>query len=703
MRNIGISAHIDSGKTTLTERILFYTGRINDIHEVRGKDGVGAKMDSMELEREKGITIQSAATFCQWKGHQINIIDTPGHVDFTIEVERALRVLDGAILVLCAVGGVQSQTNTVDRQMKRYKVPRIAFINKMDRMGSDPWRIVKQLQEKLFLNAAPIQLPVGAEDRLDGVVDLVEMKAYRFLGPKGEEVEAYDIPSNLTEESTQRRAHLVERVAEVDEELAEHFLSSEDPPSPAMLRSAIRRATLSLKFVPVMMGSAYKNKAVQLLLNGVVDYLPNPAERQNFALDADQDEKEVEVPTNPDGSLISYAFKLQESQFGQLTYLRIYQGTIRRGEIILHVLSGKKLKVPRLVRMHSDEMQDVDVARAGDIVALFGVDCATGDTFTDGKSRLTMTSMHVPTPVMSLALSPKKKENLDKFSKALNRFMREDPTFRVGFDAETKQTIVSGMGELHLQIYVERIKREYSVECDVGAPRGTTAMDECQFENLMVGNVISPSWMAAVEKGFQEACQAGPLIEHNVSGCRFVINDGASHAVDSSELAFKLAARGAFRQASDAAGAIILEPIMTVQVTAPEEFQGVCVSAVNKRKGLIENSEVLQGTVSINCTVPLANMFGFSTELRSSTQGKGEFTMEYREHAPVPHNVQDELVKAHAASRAAKNKADPADPEGGARPARADAESRARPCRPAIHGGPFGPGPARPGPHRQLQ
>lgn len=693
MRNIGISAHIDSGKTTLTERILYYTGRINDIHEVRGKDGVGAKMDSMELEREKGITIQSAATFCQWKGHQVNIIDTPGHVDFTIEVERALRVLDGAVLVLCAVGGVQSQTNTVDRQMKRYKVPRIAFINKMDRMGSDPWRIVKQLQDKLFLNAAAIQVPVGAEDRLDGVVDLVEMKAFRFLGPKGDEVEAYDVPANLAEECKQRRQHLVERVAEVDEELAEHFLTSEEPPEPAMLRSAIRRATLALKFVPVMMGSAYKNKAVQLLLNGVVDYLPSPAERHNYALDADDGEKEVEVPTDPDGPLLSFAFKLQESQFGQLTYIRIYQGTLRRGEMLLHVASGKKLKVPRLVRMHSDEMVEEESAKAGDIVALFGVECATGDTFSDGRTRLTMTSMHVPAPVMSLALSPKKKENLDKFSKALNRFTREDPTFRVGFDSETKQTIVSGMGELHLQIYVERIKREYGVECEVGAPRVNyretitrkaefdyqhkkqsggqgqygrvvgylepteSVMDDIQFENLMVGNVISPSWMAAIDKGFREACEAGPLIEHAVSGCRFVVTDGASHAVDSSELAFKLAARGAFRQAADKAGAVVLEPLMSVQVTAPEEFQGVCVSAVNKRKGLIENSEVLHGNVIINCSVPLANMFGFSTELRSSTQGKGEFTMEYREHSPVPREAQDALVKSHAAARAAKSKA----------------------------------------------
>lgn len=698
MRNIGISAHIDSGKTTLTERILFYTGRIHDIHEVRGKDGVGAKMDSMELEREKGITIQSAATFCKWKHEskeqetEINIIDTPGHVDFTIEVERALRVLDGAVLVVCAVGGVQSQTNTVDRQMKRYKVPRIAFINKMDRMGSDPWKIVKQLRDKLQLNAAAIQVPIGLEDKLEGIIDLITMKAATFKGEKGEVVEWGEIPAALAQQCAEKRQEMIERLAEVDEAIGEKFIM-EEPIAEGELVAGIRRATIANTFVPVTMGSAYKNKGVQLLLNRVHDLLPDPTEVTNTALNLDKDEEEVVLECDSNGPLVALAFKLQESQFGQLTYLRVYSGVIKKGETVVHINSGKKIKVPRLVRMHSDEMEDVTEAKAGEIVALFGVDCATGDSFTDGKVKYSMTSMHVPDPVMSLALSPKSKGNLDKFGKALNRFTREDPTFRVGFDDETKQTVISGMGELHLQIYVERIKREYGVDCDVGQPRVNyresitrkASFDyqhkkqsggqgqfgrvmgyiepledvnaEPVFENMMIGNVISPSWMAAIEKGYKEQALEGTLTAHPVSGCKFVIEDGASHAVDSSELAFKIAAKGAFKQACDAAGPVVLEPLMSVQVTAPEEFQGVCVSLINKRKGVISGSETQQNLVVIDCLTPLANMFGFSTELRSSTQGKGEYTMEYKEHSPVPANVQVDLIAQFKKEKEAKQAA----------------------------------------------
>jgi elongation factor G len=385
-------------------------------------------------------------------------------------VERALRVLDGAVLVVCAVGGVQSQTNTVDRQMKRYKVPRIAFINKMDRMGSDPWKIVGQLRDKLQLNAAAIQVPIGLEDKLEGLIDLVTMKAASFKGEKGEVVEWGEIPANLVDQCKEKRLEMIERLAEVDEAIGEKFILEEPIPD-AELVAGLRRATIANTFVPVTMGSAYKNKGVQLLLNRVHDLLPDPTEVQNTALNVEKNEEEVVVKCDSNGPFVALAFKLQESPFGQLTYLRVYSGKIKKGETVVHINSGKKIKVPRLVRMHSDEMEDVSEAKAGEIVVMFGVDCATGDTFTDGKVKYSMTSMHVPDPVMSLALSPKSKGNLDKFSKALNRFTREDPTFRVGFDDETKQTVISGMGELHLQIYVERIKREYGVECDVGQPR----------------------------------------------------------------------------------------------------------------------------------------------------------------------------------------------------------------------------------------
>jgi len=691
MRNIGISAHIDSGKTTLTERILYYTGRINAIHEVRGKDGVGAKMDSMELEREKGITIQSAATFCRWKDHEVNIIDTPGHVDFTIEVERALRVLDGAVLVLCAVGGVQSQTNTVDRQMKRYGVPRLGFINKMDRQGSNPWRIVDQLREKLALNAAAVQVPIGIEDSLEGMCDLVTMKAARFEGDMGVDVVWSDIPENMKELCEQKRLELVEKVADVDDAIAEKFLMEESP-SAEELGEAIRRSALALKFVPVFMGSAYKNKGVQLLLDGVVSYLPNPTEVKNYALDLNKEETEVEVSYKAQDPLIGLAFKLQESPFGQLTYLRIYQGIVRKGDTVTHIPTGRKVRIPRIVRMHSNDAEEVAEAKAGEIVALFGIDCSSGDTFTDGTIRYSMTSMHVPEPVISLSLTPTNKANTDKFSKALQRFMKEDPTFRTGFDNETKQTIISGMGELHLQIYVERIKREYGVECISGPPKVNyresiqqkaefdylhkkqsggagqfgrvigyieptdSVMEPLDFESHMVGNVITPSWFAAIEKGFKEQGETGPLTGHPMTGCRFIVTDGASHAVDSSELAFKIAGKGALRQALEKANPMILQPVMSVELTAPEEFQGVCVTLINKRKGVIENSDVVNQYVVINAAVPLGEMFGFSTDLRSGTQGKGEFTMEYREHLPAPRDIQDRLVAEYQAERAKQQK-----------------------------------------------
>ncbi|PRW60865.1 elongation factor G- mitochondrial isoform A [Chlorella sorokiniana] len=688
-RNIGISAHIDSGKTTLTERILFYTGRIHAIHEVRGKDGVGAKMDSMDLEREKGITIQSAATFCRWKDTHINIIDTPGHVDFTIEVERALRVLDGAILVLCSVGGVQSQSITVDRQMRRYDVPRVAFINKLDRAGADPWKVIRQMREKLRLNASAVQIPIGSEDSLKGLVCLVTRKAFMFEGSSGEKVVEVPVPANLQEEMERRRQELVEHVAEVDEQLAEHFVL-EEPIDGDMLQEAIRRSVLALKFVPVFMGSAFKNRGVQLLLDGVTDYLPSPLDVNNFALDLDKEEEKVLLPCSRSGPLVALAFKLEEGRFGQLTYMRIYSGVLRKGDNIVNQSNGKRIKVPRLVRMHADELEDITEAAAGDIVAMFGVECSSGDTFCDANTTLAMTSISVPEPVMSLAVAPKARDQSANFSKALNRFTKEDPTFRVAMDAESGQTIISGMGELHLEIYIERMKREYKVDCEVGKPRvnyretitrraefdylhkkqsggqgqygRVTGYVEplpaghptkFEFENGIVGNAIPPNFIPACEKGFREAVNAGQLIGHPVEGVKVTITDGAAHAVDSSELAFKLASMFAFKQAYDKASPVILEPIMNVEITAPNEFQGTVIGDVNRRKGIIMGSEQEGDDVIINAHVPLNEMFGYSTGLRSMTQGKGEFTMEYEAHMPVTGDTQSELTSQYKAARAA--------------------------------------------------
>ena len=704
-RNIGISAHIDSGKTTLTERILFYTGRIHEIHEVRGKDGVGAKMDSMELEREKGITIQSAATYCKWKDSNVNIIDTPGHVDFTIEVERALRVLDGAILVLCSVGGVQSQSITVDRQMRRYGVPRLCFVNKCDRTGADPWRVLEQVRSKLKLNAAAVHVPIGLEDKHDGVVDLVRNEAVTFSGPNGSDIKIGPVPESLAPLVKRKRKELIETVAEVDETLGEIFLMG-DEPSVEELKGAIRRATVAKTFAPLFMGSAFKNRGVQLLLDGVVDYLPAPHEVDNVALDLDAEEAPVVLKTDPKAPLVGLAFKLEEGRFGQLTYLRIYQGTIAKGATIVNTSTGKKIKVPRLVRMHSEEMEDVNEAKAGEIVALFGVDCKSGDTFAEPGTNVAMTSMRVPEPVMSLAVAPKSRAESANFSKALSRFQREDPTFKVRLDEESGQTIISGMGELHLDIYVERMRREYKCEVDVGEPRvnyrecitakanfdylhkkqsggsgqygrvvgyveplseeelkalnaSSSSGNESDktnnivFENGIIGNAISPGYILACDKGFKEAAQTGGLIGHPVEGMRVVLTDGASHAVDSSEMAFKLAALSAFRQVYDKAKPKILEPVMQVEITVPSEFQGTVIGNVNRRKGTIQDSVAEGDDVIITCVVPLKNMFGYSTELRSMTQGKGEFTMEYFQHQPVSQDVQAELCAEYGKTRKA--------------------------------------------------
>ena len=676
VRNIGISAHIDSGKTTLTERVLYYTQRIHAIHEVRGKDGVGAKMDSMELERERGITIASAATYCDWKGHSINIIDTPGHVDFTIEVERALRVLDGAILILCSVGGVQSQSITVNRQMTRYRVPRIAFINKCDRTGANPDRVIGQLRDKLNLNAVPIQLPIGLEGDLEGVVDLVTMKAVYFDGDNGEKIREEEIPAALKAEAEKRREALLDAASMFSDELMEAVL--EGTPTPEMIMNAIRTGTLKLELTPVMMGSAYKNKGIQLLLDGVANYLPAPTEVDNFALDLDKGETEIKVTNNPDDPMVALAFKLEDGRYGQLTYVRTYQGTLKKGDTIINARTGKKAKVGRLVRMHADEMEDIEEAGSGDIVALFGIDCASGDTFTDGKLNYSMSSMHVPTPVISLAIKPVDNKAQVNMSKALNRFTKEDPTFKTYIDSETNETIISGMGELHLDVYVERMKREYNAEVQVGAPQVayreaiTQRADfnythkkqtggsgqfgrvggyiepleegEYEFVDSIVGGVIPREFIPSCDKGFQKAVVKGALIGAPITGVRCVINDGASHAVDSSDIAFQLAAIGAFKEGYGKAKPVILEPIMKVVVEGPTEFQGSVMGSLNQRRGMIVGTTEEDDYTAIEAEVPLSEMFGYSTDLRSLTQGKAEFTMEFASYKPVPKSVAEQLI-----------------------------------------------------------
>ncbi len=693
VRNIGISAHIDSGKTTLTERILFYTGVIHQMHEVRGKDGVGAKMDSMDLEREKGITIQSAATHVQWKDTWINIIDTPGHVDFTIEVERALRVLDGAILVLCGVAGVQSQSITVDRQMRRYNVPRLAFINKLDRAGANPFRVLGMIKDKLKLNAAMVQIPIGLEDQHMGVIDLVNQKAYYFEGEGGTEMVEREMPADMLDDVKQYRQELIGIVADYDEVVGEKFLNDQEI-TVEELKRAIRAGTVSLKFVPVFCGSAYKNKGIQKLLDGVTDYLPNPTEIKNEALDQDKGEEKITLSSAPDKPLVALAFKLEDGRYGQLTYMRIYQGTMKKGDFIYNVSGGgKKVKVPRLVRMHSNEMEDIEEAYAGDIVALFGVDCASGDTFCDDSVRLTMTSMFVPAAVISLAVAPKDKTMGANFSKALNKFRKEDPTFRVHRDEESAETIISGMGELHLEIYIERMKREFKVDVISGKPqvafRETIAKraefdythkkqtggagqyakvcgyieplppgseKDFEFVNDIVGGRIPREFIPACEKGFQEQLVKGNLIGFQTVGVRVVLNDGAYHDVDSSEMAFRVCSMAAIREVFPQAQPTALEPIMKLETSAPEEFQGNVLGQINQRRGMILGTTNNEGYVIIEAEVPLTEMFGYSTDLRSATQGKGEFTMEFSRYNAVPRNIQDELVKKYQEKRAAENK-----------------------------------------------
>jgi len=691
MRNIGISAHIDSGKTTLTERILFYCQKIHAIHEVRGKDGVGATMDSMELERERGITIASAATNVTWKDHDINIIDTPGHVDFTIEVERALRVLDGAVLVLCSVGGVQSQSITVDRQLKRYGVPRIAFVNKSDRTGANPYKVCDQLREKLDLNSVMMQVPIGLEEKLEGVVDLIRMKAIYFDGDDGENIRIEDIPAHLQDEADERRETMLDTVSMFSDELMEKMMEGEDIPED-MIDAAVRKGTLAQELVPVYLGSAYKNKGVQEMMDAVLKYLPAPPDVENKALDLDNDEAEVVLPSDSNKPPVALAFKLEDGQYGQLTYIRVYQGVIKKGADMINVRNGRKFKVGRLVRMHSNNMEDITEAPAGDIVALFGIDCASGDTFCDSSLNLSMTSMFVPNAVISLSIKPVDKSASDKMAKALNRFTKEDPTFRTHVDPESNETIISGMGELHLEVYIERMKREYKAEVETGAPQVayreaiSTSADfnythkkqtggsgqygrvagsmepledeekEYEFVNQIKGGSIPAEYIPSCDKGFQAAMAKGSLIGAPVVGVKMTINDGQYHTVDSSDQAFQTAALGAFREAYKKCKPIILEPIMKVSVEGPTEFQGNIFGTLNQRRGMIIASNEEGNYSTVEAEVPLSEMFGYSTVLRSSTQGKAEFTMEFAKYGRVPQSVTEELIKKYEEERKAQQK-----------------------------------------------
>lgn len=679
IRNIGISAHIDSGKTTLSERILFYSGRIHKIEEVKG-GGDGATMDYMDLEKERGITITSAATQVKWHETTINLIDTPGHVDFTIEVERSLRVLDGAVLVLCAVGGVQSQSLTVDRQMRRYNVPRLAFINKMDRTGADARRVVAQMKEKLNTDAIMIQLPIGAGETFEGVIDLIKMKAYNFEGRDGEFVKEVEIPEDMLDEAQESRGVMLEGLSMYSDELMEKLLAEEEV-SEDLIHKVIRQATQQQGMTPVLVGSAYKNKGVQLLLDSVERYLPSPLDREISAKKVGDETQKVALKPDPSAPLVGMAFKIVEDPFGQLTFMRVYQGKIEKGEMYVNQRTGRKERFSRIVRMHADKREEVDVAEAGDIVAIMGIDCATGETYSNERDYCTLESMFVPEPVIKVAVTPASRADADKMGKALARFRKEDPTFRVFNDEETSETIICGMGELHLDIYVERMRREYKVEVNVGAPKvsyreapsekvefdykhkkqsggsgqfahikGTLSPIPSEgeaafeFEEHIVGGRIPKQFVPPVEKGFRDSLGKGPLAEFPVVGVRIDLNDGSYHDVDSSERAFYICACDCFRQTMREAKPVLLEPIMKVEIECPENFNGSVVGDVISRRGLVTQTDARDGISYISCELPLAETFGYSTDLRSMTQGRGTFTMELATYRKTPMSVQEEVI-----------------------------------------------------------
>ena len=682
-RNIGISAHIDSGKTTLTERILYYAGKIHKIEEVRGK-GSGATMDHMELEKEKGITITSAATTVNWDDKKINIIDTPGHVDFTVEVERSLRVLDGAILVLCGVAGIQSQSITVDRQMKRYKVPRLAFINKLDRMGANPEKGIEGIRDVLGLNAVAMQIPIGLEEHLEGVIDLISMKAIYFDGEKGDVIRYEEIPEHLQEQAQQSRNEMLEAVSMFDDQMMEDLLEEKEI-SETTIHDAVCKGVQTLEFCPVFLGSAFKNRGVQPLLDAITRYLPSPLDADpSQATDLESGEK-LTLECDPDKPTIAMAFKLTEEQFGQLTYTRIYQGSLNKGDQIVNSRTGRKLRVGRMVRMHSNDRQNTDHAEAGDIIAMVGVECASGDTFCGEGIKVTCESIFAPDPVISLAVRGEDNDQQMKMSKALGRFMREDPTFHVRTDEESGETVISGMGELHLDIYIERMRREYAVDVIVGAPQvnyreaitstaefdhlhkkqtggsgqyaGVTGLIEplaedhengFEFVNQIFGGAIPSEHIPACEKGFKDVMSKGPLAAFPMVGVKVTLNDGKYHDVDSSDLAYQLAARTAMRDAVKKSSPVLMEPVMKVEVETPSDFQGSVIGDLSSRRGVIYGTDVNGDDTVINAGVPLGEMFGYATQLRSLTSGKANYSMEFEKYNRCPAFVQEKVIKERA-------------------------------------------------------
>ncbi len=679
IRNIGISAHIDSGKTTLSERMLYYAGRIHRMQEVHAGEG-GATMDFMDLERERGITIASAATQVEWNDKSVNLIDTPGHVDFTVEVERSLRVLDGAIMVLCAVGGVQSQSITVDQQMKRYRVPRIAFINKMDRTGADPDRVRQDLTEKLGLNIVPIQIPMGSGDDFEGVIDLITMEALRFEGNGGEKVARQPIPEAYQEAAETARHDMLEALSMFNDCMLEMLLEDQ-PVGESLIRRVIREATINRDIVPLMMGSAFKNKGVQPLMDAVCDYLPSPMDRSSFARDHDNEGTETPLASDPDAPLVAMIFKIADESFGQLSYVRVYQGQLVRGQQYRNARTNRMLRVGRMVRMHANDREDINDAGPGDIVALLAVDCASGDTICGDGINYSLESIFVADPVISLSITPASSADQERMAKALNRFMKEDPTFRVSTDPETGETVIAGMGELHLDVYIERMRREFKAQVTVGAPNVSyreaptaeakfnyrhkkqtggsgqfahvigrlipleaDAESAYEFEDNITSGRIPTEYIPAVNKGFQAAMKKGPLAGYEIVGCKMCLDDGSAHSVDSSEMAFRTAGRDAFIEAFRKARPCLQEPIMTVEVETPSEFQGAVVGDLNSRRGIIMETIARDNYTIVRAEVPLANMFGYATVVRGLSKGMATFSMEMCRYARVPQKLAEEII-----------------------------------------------------------
>nr|AIF01498.1 translation elongation factor G (fusA, GFM, EFG) [uncultured marine group II/III euryarchaeote KM3_149_A03] len=688
LRNIGISAHIDSGKTTLSERILFYAGRIHKMQEVRG-DGTGATMDHMELERERGITITSAATSVQWDDHSINLIDTPGHVDFTVEVERSLRVLDGVVLVLCGVGGVQSQSLTVDRQIKRYHVPRIVFINKLDRTGADPLRVTQEVRDQLGCDAVVMQLPIGEAENLAGVVDLISREAIYFDGSHGESIRREAAPAEMADEVDAARQTMLEQLSMYSDELMEFLLNEQEVPL-QLIHDVVREAVQQLSVAPVLMGTAVKNIGVQPLLDAVVRYLPSPADRSITAQSCDEQATDVELTADPAEPLVSMAFKLLDDSFGQLTFMRIYQGTLQKGQSYYNQRTGKSERFSRLFRMHADKRVEIEEATAGDIVAAMGVDAASGDTYASQAAYCTLESIFVPDPVITIAVNAENRNDIEKLAKALARFRKEDPTFQLKSDQETGEMLIAGMGELHLEVYLERIRREYKVPVQASPPQvsyreaptvamefnykhrkqtggsgqyahivGTlgllpsNAEEEFLFEESIVGGKIPKQFIPSVERGFRDQLLKGPIAEFPVIGLHVTINDGSYHEVDSSDKAFQTCAQACFRENFRKTKPVLLEPIMKVEVECPQTYQGAITADLSSRRGIIASSEARDDTIQISGQVPLAEIFGYATNLRSLTQGQGTFSLELHTYRRVPTSIQEEIVADRAEQKLA--------------------------------------------------